>query len=898
MKTRKSLQLATFLASMTLLASCGETPRTPLKTSGDLAITGKTAWDVSNASSEGVTGITSLLGISAAKKTDILGKLEDYAVQNNLAGMPLYQSDSTVMYQPRIQHGATSYVPGYGWGTLREGNLEGNLKSFNADGSVGSDVTTGVANPTFYQTSETSNPNTINYLDDSGSQVSDLHGYCQNVYFGTKLNATKNGYEYYGALSSEDHPIVLDSKTGTPLNEQTSEAVSNKFRVYLRTGGNGGVKFRTASTKTDRAAYNNKDVTIDDYVNAFKILACGKFGFYRGSELAGHTGYTAIEGIASYYNATKSANPDSETATKAWENVGIKSGHDETKGDYIDFTLGAPTTRFYAMYSLSSTLYSPINMDFFKLVTDNFENFSNYGSYSSDKSTGPVDNILSVGPFYLSNWSEQSITFTRDDNWWERLADNNVYRIPGIQITINTAAATDKNANFKEFMAGHLDAAAINSTYWDAFHNSSYGKKTKGSSFQLNINSCTKEEWVAKFGTNGSIAQTAESEYWNVKPWMSNDDFVKALNFSVDRSTLADKWHVAPSINYFDDSYMSDPENGVSYNTTSQHEEAIKSYWGDTASTYGFSLATAQASFGTAIDALIASGDVKNGDQLTIDIWWMYDYMIEEYGEPVATNIQDAFNNSPKAKSNNLTLKVNNYATAVWHDVYYKHLMVGQFDLGFGSISGNSLDPLNFMEILKSDNSSGFTLNWGPDTGVIGIDFDTDGDGKTEKWSFDALWAAADHGVVTWRGVEVPAVIMPKGKFEYDEDGDGLVITANYKTGKGLIGEKAAAGDADALKLLQDVASGDKVWTIDTQLYITDWSKNMFYAPSADAGLTVLKDEDGELSAKASVALTEAFYNGGEAAYLGLNVAQVIGQVEYDTSIEGAVDMYDWTFPA
>ena len=67
----------------------------------------------------------------------------------------------------------------------------------------------------------------------------------------------------------------------------------------------------------------------------------------------------------------------------------------------------------------------------------------------------------------------------------------------------------------------------------------------------------------------------------------------------------------------------------------------------------------------------------------------------------------------------------------------------GEYDLGFGAISGNDLNPINFFEVLKSDNSSDFTLNWGHDTSKVSSDIVYD----DKTWSFDSLWKASDTGV-------------------------------------------------------------------------------------------------------------------------------------------------------
>ena len=65
-------------------------------------------------------------------------------------------------------------------------------------------------------------------------------------------------------------------------------------------------------------------------------------------------------------------------------------------------------------------------------------------------------------------------------------------------------------------------------------------------------------------------------------------------------------------------------------------------------------------------------------------------------------------------------------------------MMVGQFDIGFGGISGDTLNPLGSMEFLKSDNSSGFTLSWGPNTNDPAALIEHNGN----QYTYDALCQA------------------------------------------------------------------------------------------------------------------------------------------------------------
>ena len=158
-----------------------------------------------------------------------------------------------------------------------------------------------------------------------------------------------------------------------------------------------------------------------------------------------------------------------------------------------------------------------------------------------------------------------------------------------------------------------------------------------------------------------------------------------------------------------------------------------------------FSSPAGKAYFKSACETLIAEGKYKSGDVITIEIAWQTTSQFANYGDPIIQMWEEAFNAVGEAYG--LTLDVTNWAGAVWSDVYYSKMMVGQFDIGFGSISGNALNPLNFLEVLKSDNSSGFTLNWGADTSVVNLEY------NGVLWSFDSLWQAADTGGYFSQGV-------------------------------------------------------------------------------------------------------------------------------------------------
>ena len=874
MKKKSFLLIASLALVSTLglstLAACGETsssapatsetPTTsaPVSSEETPKVSAAMGYDSGTFDVEGLqgggSGAFSYAAESYAVKTEILGKLEAYAYNNALTGLPLFENGGYVMYNSRITKGSENYIPGYGFGILAEGSIKSDLPT-----------ETKTEWKKYLHTSDASDPASINALDDSGSQVSDLYSYISSSYWDVKMRADKAGYEWYGNLAKEDKPVAVDADPATGM--------AQTWKFHVRTGAD-GLKYRTGSDK--RTAWDNKPVELEDYVNAFKVLLTKKNNLYRGAEMAGKTDYSGIKGAGTYFNSSA----DGFNAT-AWENVGVKSGTDEG-GAYLEITLAAPTTQFYAMYALSSQLYTPIPAQFI----EDIGGIENYGKYSKDKSTAPIDNILSLAPYTLEYWQEdQVITFKKNDSWFGLGLDGfkTRYTIPGIKISIIKAAASDPNAVFKEFLANKLDSAGIPSDYLDQYKNDPRATTTTGDAvFKLNINSTTEEQWEALFGEHGSVARTAKGDYWNVKPWMSNKNFLDGLMYSINRKEIAEKYGSNPSCDYFGSAYMSDPENGQSYNGTQEHKDALIEAGLETEASlagnklYGYRLEVAKEKFSAAINELKTAGKIKDGDTLEIDVWWMYPQHTTRYGADVKTYLETAFNNSAAAKSGNIKLQVNNDAVETWSDVYYKHLMVGQFDLGFGSISGNTLNPLNFMEVLKSDNSSGFTLNWGPDTSKLDPTLSYD----NKNWSFDTLWRAGDQGILVKEGAELPPVVISYGKDDAVVEEDGSVtIRAHFDVATSLPGIDWSGASVDVLDFF--LFDGDS----NVVPFAVNVGEGVFvnygdYADIADyvSAVDVSKVAEGVVS----VTITPEF-----AYYLAENVGGVYLGCDYDLTIGG-----------
>ena len=698
---------------------------------------GKAGTDALNEFVKVANGAYSYVAASYAERTKILAALEEYALKAGLTGITLFQEAGYALYNTNVTLGTSTYIVGYGFGAVAEGTITAPL---SVEGE-------NPAYAEYYHTFEAEDPKTINYGDDKGSVVGDLQPYIAGGYFGTRMNETKDGYEWYSDLAKDERPIAENANPNTGL--------ATKWKFQVKIGSE--LKYSTLSTKF--AKYNNREVAAEDYLTPYKLLFTQKNGWARALDNSGSS--SEIKGSTAYYNASA----DGFNA-EAWAGVGLSIDADGTF--HIEFA--SPCNQFYAMYYASSSIYAPIPQEFI----DEIGGAEWFGNFKTEEGLTPVDTTLSTGPFVLEAWVDDAeIVFKKNPNFNEL----GRYNVKGVHIDILAAANTDPEAAFKEFMAGNLSACGVPSTQLDNFKGKTDGtsetnanvkyvvKQTNGgSTYKLNANTCDQETWEKLFGVDGTVAQTEKEEYWECEPMMSNHDFYLGLSYALNRKGLAEKLGVMSAVDYLGDVYQSNPEEGQVYNYTEEHKAAIASLIAD-ADKDGYDIEIARSYFRKACQAVLEAGIYNEGDKITIEIAWQRPTNIEQYHNFIKQCFEDAFNDESVCDGK-LTLEVVSWVGASWSDVYYNKMMLGQYDLGFGSISGNSLNPLNFLEVLKSDNSSGFTLNWGVDTSEVTKDLMYDG----VAWSFDSLWLAADQGGVFEKGYAVDAQTM-----EYE----GTVVNAD-----------------------------------------------------------------------------------------------------------------------
>ena len=858
----------------------------------------------------------------ATEKVKILGKLEEFAMSNFLTGISLFENGGYVAYSKRVDLPVSEYISGYGFGLLREGNLkkDGTAWKPNVPAEYKDYLCSGTS----------SDPLDINAWMATGSQISDLNSYISSSYYGTRKNPVKTTeYEWYPVLADDDYadPVAIDD--GSEVADP-GKASYKTWRVYLKTDRN-DVKFHLPDDSTLSKAKYERPVTIDDYEFVFKMLLTGGTKLKRGTELASDTSY-GFKGAYAYNLQTSSYKgnimSDYIAVERAWQNFkdggGLRTSKDieganyqtyRNNGgkDYIQFELVNPVDQFTAKYTLSSNLYTPMSQEFIEHIGGDFA-----GATSEDPAQGKwipgaslfgrfagtsVSNrVLCVGPYHLHDWNKGlSTSFARSDEWFEHAEDPEIYQIPGVYIRVVSGATQKPDAIYEEWVNGNLDSAGVPSNRLK--EKPADAKKVKGdSTFKLNVNSCTQDRWREL--NEKVFHQTKE---YTVKPFMSNLNFLNGLFWSIDRATFATNRGTDPSFNYFSSAYLSNPNNDISttdpetrdyapavYNDTKAHKDAMEAFGIDmeaekdpTTAKYGYDKAKAINYFRMAVNQLVAENKLKLGSSKTnhktiyLDIQWMYPSDEKEYGQAIAKDFEAAFNDDSVC-GGRLQLKVRHAADPDWQQVYNDHLMVGKFDLGFGAISGNTLSPLNFMEVLRSDNSSGFTLNWGADTGKVDPAHPISYDNK--EWTFDSLWASADHGCVVDEALETKSV---KEGFVID---GGVSGTGDF--------EKDHGGYVDSSFKFADVTEGVTFKIDRIQLYLVgagtfaiDPSQITYFNA---AGEVITESSEDKVIAKFRVAFTEEDAQEiNERIYLGNKYDKEVAKLD-PTDPDDAKKIYEY----
>lgn len=618
-------------------------------------------------------------------KTLILALLENYLYSNHLSGITLYDDSGLVKISDRIKiptktlsSGKKECVVDYGFGIISEGSILYELP--NSD------------YPNYYHLYESKDPNSFSFYENKGTIIDKYLEYISSSYFNKKLSKSKNQFEYYPSLASNIN-IINDEYLPLPLDENNNvvynDVNSNKYRIYLRDN----LVYNTLSNHNLISKYKNRNIDINDYLTPYKYLYNKAYNL----KAIDNNLLNNIRGLKEYYD---SGNLD------LFDNVGIKINKEN---NYIEFTFLNSFNPYEVRNMLSNPLYAPIPEQFIGEING----INNYGKYFADFT--PVDTTLSTGPYVLQEHNSNNyFCFTKN-----KLIETSVlggtkrYLIPGIYVSILKEASFNANAAYNAYNNKQIDYVIVPSNkYEDEFDKDDTYASSSNMITKLNINQCDEKTWKQLFGINGTISSNKIEEYWNIEPALSNQNFLKGLNYCINRKDLSLKRGKNPTVDFIPDTCLLSKE-GKSYNNTLEHYESLLMYYDfneQLINEYGYDFNTSSQYFKIACEELLANNLYKENDSIILDIAWPSKSNVETIGTFIENNIIDAFNNS----NSKLNIKINhivcNSKDEMIKDVVYK----GKYDLAFGDYVYDGSAIEKYFERYTSQN----TLNHGINTNL------------------------------------------------------------------------------------------------------------------------------------------------------------------------------------
>jgi ABC-type oligopeptide transport system substrate-binding subunit len=661
-------------------------------------------------------------------------------MDNHLTGLPVCDSGGLVIKGSRVTFPTSKYVANFGFGAGR-GTIDASKPMDSTQEPV-------AAWQSYFHEWSSDGGTTMNDMNDDGSASSDLRGNVAAGYYNTRLNSAKDGYEWYPLLASAE-PIPLTSKGGLADETLTS---SRFYRFKVHTGGD----YKYATLSKTYSAYNGREIALEDYVTPVKAMLNNQW--YRKGDMA-----KQFAGVEEYNTAVAAAIKTGKDLPD-WSTVGFQANATENS---IDVEFVNAKSRFNAKYAISDDLYSPFPQAWLDAVTP--AKAFLIGDSTTDFYAN-VDNIICTGVYVPEYWeSGKSIVFKKNASYIEADA----YHYDGTKIETITGDGASTTA-FKKFLTGSLDYTGIPSAYIDEYVNDPRTLHTLGSSVEnLQVDSCTAEEWEKYYGPNGTVYPHAKGYTgYTVKPILSNDTFLDGIYFSFNRQEFADKEGTNPAQAYLSDAYMVDPEKGMSYRSTAAAKRNVAER---SPETIGYNEELAAQLFKKAADEEIAAGHYKAGDTIKLNSEWRTVGEMNISAPYFKKWIETAWNKA----NTGITLEFTYSNPSTDYRVAYYDMLQGQCDFMFGSITGSALDPLGFMDTLCTDGRD-LTLSRGADTSIDdgSIVFDS------KTWSYDALWSSTQGGTIVQDGCESVAVSprVNEAKTDYDISYDKAthVLTLNY----------------------------------------------------------------------------------------------------------------------
>lgn len=650
---------------------------------------------------------------------DLMAAAEKYIMNNMYGGVPLFASGSFNLYSSRLQLPVDEYVAVMGYGTSFGTMSEDDSQVLMDDGLAGN------AGEYTYRSSNNPGPVTFNQWLYDTSTDSDYMSLYYDALYAYVFNADKTGYEVVGSMASGD-PVAVN-----PTTTDSGKEVSTTWQISLRQDLEW--YFHPSTDAAFLATNPDMAITADDFIDTYELAL--SLNWFRAVSGGGDFCQSSTNEVV---GACDFAAAELETPGSGdFSAVGLEVIDDYT----IQFTFVDEQSNWNVRYFLSSFVTTPVNLEMYNYFEANLtgEETNPYGT---------ANNAVGYhGAYYIDNYEVDKIV---------RYLKNPSYHTPDeyFYTGYNFAIIEDSTTVFNEFIAGKLEATGLPTAEVDNYINHPGLKKVPGATtYRMMING---------FGTVEAQRETFPTGTWVPEPILGIEDFKMAMFHAIDRETLAEDILKVRTTNmyYFSDAYLVDAELGTPYRSTEQGLSVGEGLFADT---YGYNFDYARQLYLDAVAELIANGDVVAGTEAepTIITLELNNYSNSESWDLACGYLKTTFEDTFVDETNWVQIQVDIY-TKDFPAIYYDYMMIGEFDLSVGGISGSTLDAASFLDTYSSDNRSGFTINWGFDTGIADMDVvyhDQDGNLVTQTWAYDALVSALNGEVFVQEGMEaeVPA---------------------------------------------------------------------------------------------------------------------------------------------
>lgn len=616
-------------------------------------------------------------------KHQFFAAAEKLLLENQVGGIPLWASSSFNLFSSRMQLPTDSFDPVMGFGVA--------FGSMSADDStvIMDNGRAGEVGEFTYRIRLVESPDTLNQWLAQDSISSDVIGTFLDglYYFG--YNDDFSGFEVKPSMaSSMPTPLEPDIVFGT--------TVSNVWSVPVRSGLRW--TYNDATDTSDFPA-DHEVINAQSFVDTYQLAV--DLGWFR-----------AISGGGDFLSTTQRIKNMQEyiDGDVEWDDVGLSVSAD---GSSIVFEFDPQMSEWNVIYWLSGFTLTPVNMALYEEVGEQYGTSAETTAYN--------------GRFFIETYEpDRIIRLKRNPNFWDPA--RNSYTGYTFEI-IN-----DPEIAFQSFLAGRLDATGLTAARFDEFQTFPGIRFAPGAVvFRMNINAMgnienQREEWP-----DGS---------WIPEPILAYPEMHQALYFGADRETLAfDVQRTAePAMYYFTPAYLVDPAGGVSFRDSAFGPGVLENLSPDTS---GYNPDAATAFFRSAVRQAVADGHYAQGDVITLHLGIQAnsegsllgaEFLKEAYEDLFTdpeTGISVVIDIQPEPFPNN----------------YFNVILPGEFDMGFGGISGSQLNAASFLNIFRSGpGRSPFVLNFGPafdtEEPVIQIEYvdpETD-EVKREIFSFSAIY--------------------------------------------------------------------------------------------------------------------------------------------------------------